>query len=371
MPTTPKDEVSVLIGGKEFRAWATVAIHQQMDSFSVVEFTAPFESDRREFRDIFRPFSFHPLEVRVDGETVITGTQVGISPAEDPNSSAVAVTGYSLPGVLADCSGPETYLPLEFKEQGLKVISRALAYPFGIEVQFDAEEGAVFEKAKIEPGTAPFGFLADLARQRNAVLSSTPAGKLWCLHSTKTGSPVARLRAGEQPVGAVSASFSPQAYFSELTGFVDARKGTKKKPAREGSRYTVKNPWLSNALRPSAFKLADTPPADAPAAVRAKMGRMFANACSFTVPVATWNDPSGKRWTPNTTVTLLAPNAMVYRETEMLIRAVSLRQDKENTAATLELVLPGAFSGELPEVLPWDEGPSLSGGLLEQVAGLV
>jgi hypothetical protein len=46
---------------------------------------------------------------------------------------------------------------------------------------------------------------------------------------------------------------------------------------------------------------------------------------------------------------------MIYRETEMLIRDVSLRQDPGGETAALHLVLPGAFSGAMPEFLPWDE----------------
>jgi hypothetical protein len=45
---------------------------------------------------------------------------------------------------------------------------------------------------------------------------------------------------------------------------------------------------------------------------------------------------------------------MIYRETELLIRAVKLHQTAETETATLSLVLPGTFGGTLPKELPWD-----------------
>jgi hypothetical protein len=103
------------------------------------------------------------------------------------------------------------------------------------------------------------------------------------------------------------------------------------------------------------MRLGDTESADVPKAVRAAVGRMVASVVSYTVEdLPTWRDPQGALWTPNRTVTLLAPEAMVYRETELLIRSVTLKQNPEAETATLGLVLPGTFGGQLPEALPWD-----------------
>jgi len=91
------------------------------------------------------------------------------------------------------------------------------------------------------------------------------------------------------------------------------------------------------------------------AAVEAKAGRMIGNAVSYSVQVATWRDPGGDLWAPNTTVKLTAPDAMIYSEYEFLIRSVQLERRRAASVATLDLVLPGAFSGTMPEAMPWDE----------------
>ena len=82
---------------------------------------------------------------------------------------------------------------------------------------------------------------------------------------------------------------------------------------------------------------------------------MFGDMAAYSIRVATWRDPDGALWAPNTTITLLAPGAMVYKEYEFVIRAVEFEGNRAARVATLELVIPGSFSGKIPEVLPWDE----------------
>ena len=350
MPDT--EDVSVLIDGTEFGAWEDVVIDLQLDSLSTIDFGAPFDSSRREMRDTFRPLSYRPLAAKVDGKDLFQGRLIGVLPFKDAGVSRVRVNGYALPGVLDDCPAPEDILPIEFKGLGLEAIANQLAKPFDLGVQFDADEGAKFPKAKIEVSGGNLAFLTDLAQQRDLVIGNTPAGKLLFQQSVAPGNPIARLTDDEQPVTSIAPTYGPQAYYSQITGFSETKRG------RVGSRFTVQNTRLPGVLRPFNFLLKDTAPADVPAAVRAKVGRMFANAASVSVEVATWRDPQGDLWKPNTTLTLLAPDLMIYRESEFLIRGVTLRQNAAASTATLNLVLPGAFSGQVPPSLPWDEGLS-------------
>ena len=120
------------------------------------------------------------------------------------------------------------------------------------------------------------------------------------------------------------------------------------------------NKFGGKYFRPHACKFDDTEAGDAPTATQAKMGRMFANTVSYEIEdLPTWRNPAGKLWSPNTTLTLRAPSAMVYRESELMIRNVRLKQSADTVSASLDLVLPGAFSGEMPRALPWlDDAPA-------------
>ena len=56
------------------------------------------------------------------------------------------------------------------------------------------------------------------------------------------------------------------------------------------------------------------------------------------------------------TVSLFAPDAEVYRDTKLQVDSVQLsRSDSDGDIAVLSLVLPGARTGQLPEVFPWEE----------------
>lgn len=232
---------------------------------------------------------------------------------------------------------------LQTQQQALRGLSRPSAA-----AQISRIDGAAFSRVALEPDGSPWTFLADLAKQRGVIVSDTSLGELAILKSTDGGSPVARLREGEHPLISVGARFAPQGYYSEITGLGGAR------PGRPGSAYTAQNPRISGVVRPNVFKPDDAEAGDVPGAVDARMGRMFGNLVSYELEVPTWRDPTGALWSPNTTVTLYAPSAMIYRETELLVREVTLKATAGSYSASLTVVLPGAFSGRVPEVLPWE-----------------
>jgi prophage tail gpP-like protein len=344
-----EDEVAVLINGNRFRFWDEIRIIRSIDAMDTVEFGAPFDSSAPGFRESFRPFAFKPVTITVGGVALFTGTMVSVAPVIENGQKIISVSGYSLPGVLNDCTPPASSFPLEFNEQGLREIASALAAPFGINVEFSADQGPVFERVAIEPGQKVLAFLTDLAKQRNLIIASSSVGDLIFLQSSEGGVSVANFEQGAAPLLSVAPFFSPQEYYSHITGIEPVVVGL------EGSQYTVKNPRLLGVVRPLTFNAPDTLDADVIATVEAKAGRMFANMVSYSVRVATWRDPSGNLWQPNTSIKLLAPDAMVYSEYEFIIRSIQFEQDSTTQTATLNLVIPGSFSGKIPESLPWDD----------------
>jgi len=189
-----------------------------------------------------------------------------------------------------------------------------------------------------------------LAKQRELVMTDNERGELRFWGSVEPGNPVASLVEGKAPFTKVTPSFSPQRYFSDLTGY-----GKKKKGLGE-ARWTAGNPWLLVPFRPKVFKLEDSERADVPDATRAELGRMFADIATYKIEdLPTWRDPSGKLFAPNTTIKVHAPSAMIYEPYEFLIKDVILKQTANGQTATLELVMPGAFSGRTPDVLPWSD----------------
>lgn len=342
------DEVAVLIDGRRFRFWESARIMRSIDSMDTIELTAPFDHEAPGFRETFRPLGFQQVLVYVGGEKLFSGTAVLITPSIDSDKKTVQMAGYSIPGVLNDCTSPADTEFREFDGFNLRDIASSLCAPFGLSVKFDAEPGSVFDRVANDPDKKVLPFLIDLAQQRNLVVSSSEDGQLLCRQSVATGSPVAVLRQGEPPLVSVLPSFSPQDYYSHITAIEPVATGA------DGSQYTVKNSRLKGVTRPFNFLVEDTQTGDIKQAAEAKASRMFAGAVSYGATVVGWRDPAGNLWKPNTTIKLLAPDAMVYTEYEFAIRSVVFERGSEQSTASLELVLPGSFRGELPESLPWD-----------------
>jgi prophage tail gpP-like protein/phage tail protein X len=347
-PAQAENEVALLIEGSRFRFWDSMRVTRSIDAIDTVEFSAPFDSTAAGMRATFQPFSYKPVGITVGGELLFAGTLVTIDPVIANESIIITAGAYSLPGVLNDCTPPASSFPIEFNGQDLRGIATAIAGDFGITVEFPDGAGPAFERVACDPGKKVLAFLVELAQQRNLIVTNSAAGALVFFRPAAVGPPVARLRQGESPVLSVTPSFSPQQYYSHVTGIEPVVVGS------EGSQYTVKNSRLAGVLRPVTFEARDAEGGDVAAAVESKAARMFGSMAAYSVGVATWRDALGKLWSPNTTVTLEAPDAMVYSAFSFIIRSVSFDRDGSTETATLDLVIPGSFSGQQPEALPWE-----------------
>lgn len=355
----PEEEVAIAIGGKEWRYWSELEITRSIDTHSTVGFTAPFEVERKEFRETFRPFSFTPLEVKVGGDPLFSGTMVDVQPRVEPGSRTVQISAYSKAAVLEDCNIPADHAPFEASGLSLRQIAERLALPFGVGVQLGVPDPSAFKRlntksrtldTKLESDQKIQDFLGDLARQRGLVISDTPEGELLFWKSVEPGHPVVRLEEGQPPLINVVPTLNPQEYYNEVTGFRLAKRGS------AGSKYTERLDRIAGgALRSLSFRIDDVEKADVPSAVKGHIGRMLAASVSYVVSLPTWRAPGGGLWAPNTTLILRAPSAFIFKDYELLIRDVVLKQDAGETTASLGLVLPGVFSGELPSTRPWDE----------------
>jgi prophage tail gpP-like protein len=361
--TFEKDEVAVEIDGKAFRFWTEVELVELLDGHPSVTFTAPFDPDNADHRETFRPYTYKPVTVLLGGEPYMVGTMVVPTPVESAEGCAVSVSCYGAAAVIEDSTPRAAQFPLEFKNLTLRQIAEKLVEPFGLTVSIDSNlpsipgapgpDGAAFPKVTLAPEDRIQEFLVKLAKQRGLILtSSASGGVLFKKSASSVGVPVALLEGGKQPVVKVLPNYSPQDYFSEITCVAKTKRG------KVGAPYTESNFFLqgSGVVRPNVIELDDTDPGDIVAATQARMGRMFGNAVSYDVDVATWFDQSGNVWKADTLVMLLAPRVMVYAPTLCLVRKVTLKQAEDKTkTASLNLVLPGAFSGEIPEALPWQE----------------
>lgn len=343
------NEVILSIEGERFRFWNTINIVASMDVMDVAYFSAPFESELKDFRDTFKPFSYKEFSITIGSSEYFKGIMIDVTPQIDSEQKIVTAGGYSTPGLLNDSTAPPSAFPLEFNNMGLKSIAERLAGIFSVNVFFAANEGPVFESVALNPTRSILSFLIDLAKQRNLLITNTSDGSLFFHKPTKIGNPVAILKQGEPPLLSVTPNFNPQQYYSSITGVSAADVGL------TGSKFTIHNTSLFNINKPLVFNAQDSNNSNIEKTVRAKMGRMFGNIASYSVKLPTWRDQNNTLWEPNTTVKLTAPDAMIYNEYEFLIRSVSFQKEIDSETVVLDLILGQAFDDIAPDTLPWDD----------------
>lgn len=343
------EQVAVEFESRTFVTWTDITITRTLDSPDTFSLRAPFDPDNADHRAMFRPLSFSRVSIYAAGQPMFAGRLVTVDPEVGAQTGGMmSLGGFAEPGMLADSPPPEGAFPVEISGQRLGEIAARLCEPFGISVDMQGPEGAAFERVALQLGQGVLTFLADLARQRGLIIGSTPEGALRFSQSVLS-EPVARFVEGEAGVDSVRLRTDPQAYYSAVTGFESVSLGG------AGGQFTVRNELLPGVLRPHVFQVQDARGGDVATAVRAKAARMVGNAVSFDVSVPAWWPEGGVLWAPGQTVTLLAPRAMCYQETELIIRSVSFSMGAQSPqVVSMELVLPEVFSGQMPRRLPWD-----------------
>lgn len=351
--TTSENEVSISIGGNAFKFWTDMSLTRSIDSFDTFSLGAPFEPDNAAFRAAFVPLSFQTVVLNVAGVPLFTGTLVNPRAELESGANTAVSDGYALAGVLNDCQIPAGNYPVEVDGNDLRDIAIALCKPFGLSVTFpsNTDQGPAFERVAMEITDRVLAYLTKEAQQRGLVISNDTRG-MPVFQVEREDPPIANLEVGDEqgsPILAITPEFNAQRYFSSITGITPSLWGD------DGVATPVANPHLEGVVRPHTFKIPDTNSGDAGAAVRGAMGRMFASAVSYTLSLAGWRDPSGNLWEPNTRIRLKAPRAMIYESSLFVIRSVTLARNSEEDIAQLQLVLPGSFSGKIPDSLPWGE----------------
>lgn len=359
--TNDPDAIKIEIGGKAWDHWDDLEVHIGLDTHPTAGFSSPWDPSRRDMRDAFRPCSYTPMTLTRGNVPLFSGFIIDPNPVMQSDASTVSVNAYSRAAILEDSNLPAEHQPFEARGLTLPQVAERLAGVYGIGVAIYGYGGAPFHKVntkryrstvdtKVDQETKIDDFLVELAKQRGYVRTSDHNGDLLFWHSAKPGNPVARLRQGTPGVTEVIPTFSPRDYYSEITGYTAGKRGV------TSSSFTQRNNRLSGVvLRAMSFRLDDVEKGDAPTAVAAKYGRMLANACTYVVHVPSWRGPHGRVWAVNETVTLEAPLAMVYGEYEFLVRDVYLKENNHERTASLGLVVPESFRGEIPKRMPWDE----------------
>ncbi len=345
------DEVSIEVMGRRLSGWTGVTIELAIDNcadgFSI---SAPFDPERVDLRERFKPFGYQLCKVFIGEDLIITGNIEKIELFDSADGQALTAQGRNKTGVLVDCYIDE--VGYQYNKRTLSSIIMQLTAKYGVTVIVKKDTG-VIEECIAEPGQRIFDFIAKLAEGFALFLSSNELGQLILSEPPKiAGIPVASIIAGKSPYIGGSASYDGTVRFSRYNVIVPDF----------GTKPVLR--WATDSGVPvyrHRVELGETTLTER-ALARAEVARMaihkralaFARAARIDITVSGWRDAAGALWKKGTTITLLAPGLMVYIEKPFIVAGVTLKIDQfQGRVADLRLILPQMYQDRMPEEYPW------------------
>jgi prophage tail gpP-like protein len=345
-----EQDVSIKVDGKKYTGFTGYELVLAYDTFDTFSFSAPYSAAMKELTAAIVPFAFKSVEVFYEDELAFKGTLLTPDPELVDNASEITLQGYPLCGVLNDCMIPPTKYPLECQGLTIKAIAEAACDPYSIPVVFDGEVGPEFTEVSIEPTEKIFDFLSKLAKQRNLLITNNEKGQL-VFFNPKEEKAFASFTEGKLPLISVKPKFAAQDFYSHITGF------SKTDAEYPSYAYTYENAYLINKgiIRHHSVTIDDAETSsDLENAVKAYAGRMFADTVSYELECEQHYNTDGQRFKKGMAVCVKAPSAMINKETTFAARSVKLARTTEGKTTSMTLVLPGSYTGLLPEAFPWE-----------------
>lgn len=176
--------MKIKINGQFFFFFNELVIDLKLDSVaSTFGFNARFNPKNENHKKLFKPLSYNKVEIFNDSDVLLlTGVITNYSFNSSSNPNLVSVGGYSLPGILEDCTTPVRNYPLESTNRSLKDISERLCGLFGIKVVIDQSVGTdanrVYKKSVASPTDTIKSYLSKLTSQRNVILGHDNKGRV-------------------------------------------------------------------------------------------------------------------------------------------------------------------------------------------------
>ena len=296
------------------------------------------------------PFAFKDCAVYYLGELLFKGSLLTPDPELQAEATEITLQGYPLCGILNDCTVPPSKYPANYNNLTIQDIAEPIAEAYGIKIIFKDGPGDIFKEVAFEPNEKVLSFLLKLAQQRKFLFTNDENGRL-VFYKDKKETAFMSFKEGKLPLVSITPKFNAQGFYSHITGFA------KTDSVNHLSPYTYENKYLINKgiIRHDTIIVDDAETStDLENAVKAHAGRMFADCVSYTLDCEGHLNGNDKLFKKGMTVCVEAPGAMITRQTNFRARNIKLLRDETGKTTTIDLVLPGSFSDELPEVLPWE-----------------
>lgn len=360
--------MKIKVNDKIYQYFDSVSINTSLTAVaSTFTFLAYYDPDNDTHKEIFLPLSFPRVQFFDDDDTLLsTGTLVHNDMTSSAEPSLAQASGYSVGGIMEDCTIPYSAYPLESNNQSLKQIATRFLKLLGVNlIVYDivkAKCDEIIEKSVATPEQTVKEYLTKIAAQKNVIISHDIYGNVIMFRPDIKGEPKLRI----QPENGVSMrlSVNGQAVHSELTSIRQPTKGDgsnafekdysnltndpdfptgdTSKSFKVSSVTTIKNP-LVKAYRPSVDVLSSGTFYDTDTAVKQRRAKELENI-SIEFSMAYWPKIS-----IGDIIEVYNPEIRINQWTRFVLSTTNISEDAKEKTMRGTLVLPETFTGEVPK----------------------
>ena len=317
--------VALMVNGRLYTGWETVEITRSIEQIA--------GSFRLTVSDQDHPIrEDDACEVRIDGETVITGFIDTVETEHDAGSHSITVSGRDAAGELVDCAIDGR----QFKDQTLLQIAESLSQPFGIHVVADVDIGAAFKDEKYENGQRIHDFLEQLARYRGVMLISDGQGSIRITRAATARAPASLVYGVNIKSGRASRSRMDR--FSVYT----VKSQSPDIPGEQGaSQQAVAEDAGMRRTRPTV--IVSDPQTDLTQRATWERNVRAGRAMPATHTVQGWHAAPHALWKPNTRTLVTDPKCRLDAAERLIVACTYRYNDQSGMLTEIRHLPPAAY----------------------------
>lgn len=341
LPGADPNGVTLVIGGREIKAESMVVLRTMDTGSDTWTAQVYWDPNDPELMERYKPYTFLESKAYVGGQLLVTGPVMISEPVVSNDKVSMMLTGFSKTIHMVDSSVKPPY---QLNKMDLNQIANEYAVPRGIKVEDTTPGLGVFDRVTAETSDKEFDFLAKLARQKSALLTSTPKGHLLITQTADKTDNFGSI-GDDQARG-----HDWRARFNSRDRFRQVRMVGRRRGAKVSNSVVVDENIKEN--RTKTVQNADLKPDELEAAANWERSKSAAEALSIPFPVSDWYAPDGRLWRENKYVTVVSSRIFVPDGFDFLIRSCEYHYTKEGRKTILNIVPPGVFTQE-PVKEPW------------------
>jgi prophage tail gpP-like protein len=314
---------------------------------STFQFAFDFVDSNFDHKELACVTHFHDITIDHNNERLITGVLLSQSFLHNANRNETRFGGYSKSGQTEDCQIAPSIYPLQSTRLSIEQIANKLVRPFKPEILVKVDPAVQSEASKVlTQSTASAtqtvkGYLTEIARQRDLIISHDEFGDLLITKPNTEGQPILDIDMTSNktiPAYQTELIYNGQNQHSHIT--VMGQPDLISNNARE---FTIRNPYVvGSVFRPRVVTQSSGDDNDTPKMARRELGNELSKI-KVKIYLDRWvvND---KIIRPNNIISLIDPSIYIFKKSLFFIESVKFTGNAEKQQCVLTCTLPEAYN---------------------------